>query len=55
MGYLEDLKNFGVSKLRSDNPEKERKSLIGKISFLKEVDIEKGVEAKNLLETIKWL
>ena len=52
--YLEDLKNFSITKLRSDDPEKERKSLAGKVSFLKGVNKENGAKAENLLKTIKW-
>jgi hypothetical protein len=52
--YLGDLNNSGLAKLQSGDPEKERRSLAGKVSFLKGVDREKGVEAENILKTIKW-
>lgn len=54
LAYLQDLKNFGLTKLRGNNPEKERRSLGGKVSFLKGVDKENGARAEILLKTIKW-
>lgn len=54
LSYINDLKNFGFNKLKSDNPTKEKMSLIGKVSFLKNVDVEKGKDAETLLNAIKW-
>ena len=52
--YANDLKEFGFSKLKSNNPEKERLSLLGKINFLKQVDLAKGKDLKVIFDSIKW-
>ncbi len=52
--YITELKEFGISRLRSDNPEKERSSIIGKITFLKKIDPIKGLAAENVFSSIEW-
>ncbi len=52
--YITELKQYGLSRSRSDNPEKERLSLLGKIMFLKKIDAEKADILKNEFDNIKW-
>lgn len=54
LDYVSDLRKNGLSKLKTDNPEKERQSLKGKISFLKQVDVNQGTEAENIFTSIVW-
>ena len=52
--YLNELKDFGLRKLRSDNPGKEYASLVGKVSFLKAIDSRNGELAEEILKSIHW-
>jgi len=52
--YVSDISKNGLSKLRSDNPEKERQSLKGKISFLKQIDQEQANKIEAIFASILW-
>ena len=52
--YLEELNYGGLTRLKSDNPEKERLSLKGKISFLNQVDKILGKKAEIAFNAIRW-
>lgn len=54
LDYVNDIKNQGLSKLRSDNPEKEKQSIKGKIAFLKQVDQEQANKIEAVFTSIKW-
>jgi RNA-directed DNA polymerase len=54
ISYLEDLTKFGLSSLKTDNYEKERSSLGGKVSFLLQVDRTLGPRAQQLYGSIRW-
>ena len=54
LDYISDISKNGLSKLKTDNPEKERQSLKGKISFLKQIDVKQALEAEKLFASIKW-
>ena len=52
--YVSDINKYGLSKLRNDNFEKEKQSLMGKIAFLKQVDHKKGNDVEKIFTCIKW-
>lgn len=52
--YLDELRYGGLTRLKSDNPEKEKLSLKGKISFLKQVDQKQGKKAELAFNNIRW-
>lgn len=52
--YVSEVKKYGLSKLQSDNPEKEKQSIKGKISFLKQVDQEQANKIEEIFLSIKW-
>ena len=52
--YVSDISKYGLSKLRSDNPEKEKQSLKGKIGFLRQVDQEQANKIEAVFASILW-
>lgn len=52
--YVSDIRKYGLSKLEGDNPEKEKQSIQGKISFLKLVDVALSTELEIVFNSIKW-
>lgn len=52
--YITDISKYGLSKLKTDNPEKERRSIRGKIAFLKQVDQEKSNKIEAVFASILW-
>ena len=54
LSYVEDISKYGLSRLKTDNPEKERQSIIGKIAFLKQINPGKSYKAESLFSSIKW-
>ena len=52
--YVNDISKYGLSKLRTDNPEKEKQSLKGKIAFLKQIDQEQSKRIEVIFASIKW-
>ena len=52
--YVSDIRKYGLSKLEGDNPEKEKQSIQGKISFLKLVDVALSKELEIVFNSIKW-
>lgn len=52
--YVSDISKYGLSKLRSDNPEKEKQSLKGKIAFLRQVEPEQANKIEAVFASIKW-
>jgi hypothetical protein len=52
--YVQELSKYGLSKLKSDNPEKERQSINGKIGFLKQIDQEQANEIESIFASILW-
>src|SRR3989344_4645685 len=53
--YVENINRHGLSRLITDNPEKERQSIAGKISFLRQIDPERSHKLKVLYDFIEWL
>lgn len=52
--YVSDISKYGLSKLRSDNPEKEKQSLKGKIAFLRQVEPEQANKIEAVFASILW-
>lgn len=52
--YLSALKNIGLTALQSENPEKEKESLRGKIAFISQVDSILGKRLMELFLTLTW-
>lgn len=52
--YVSDISKYGLSRLKSSNPEKERQSLIGKINFLKQIDSNKAKDLEIKFQSITW-
>lgn len=52
--YVNDISKYGLSKLRTDNPEKEKQSIKGKISFLKQIDQELAFKLERVFLSILW-
>lgn len=52
--YVSDISKYGLSKLGSDNPEKEKQSLKGKIAFLGQVDQEQANKIEAVFASILW-
>ena len=52
--YVSDINKYGLSKLQTDNLEKERQSLKGKIAFLKQVDQEQSDKIEAIFTSILW-
>ncbi len=54
LNYINDLSKNGLSKLKTDNPEKEKQSLKGKIAFLKQIDLGQANKVDKLFTSINW-
>jgi len=54
LSYVEDISKYGLGRLKTDNPEKERQSIVGKIAFLKQIDQEKSNKIEVVFTSIKW-
>ena len=52
--YIKDISEYGLCKLKTDNPEKERQSINGKISFLKQIDKEMSNKIELISNSIEW-
>ena len=52
--YVSDISKYGLSKLQTDNPEKEKQSIKGKIAFLKQVDQEQSNKIETVFASIVW-
>src|SRR3989338_2909720 len=52
--YLESISKYGLCKLRTDNLEKEKQSIKGKISFLKQIAQEQSDKIEAVFASIKW-
>lgn len=52
--YLFLLNKNGLHRLKNDNIEKEKQTLIGKINFIKSINLKTGNELKQEFQKIKW-
>jgi len=52
--YVDNISKYGLCKLRTDNLEKEKQSIKGKISFLKQIDQEQSDKIEAVFASIKW-
>jgi RNA-directed DNA polymerase len=52
--YITELRDHGLSKLKSDNPEKERKILRGKINFITSILPNYGLTLREVFDKIGW-
>lgn len=52
--YLSMIKKGGLAYLKSNNIEKEKQSLVGKINFIKSVNLEIGKKLKKEFQKINW-
>ena len=53
--YLSILSKKGLSYLKNDNIKKEKESLIGKINFIKSVNLEVGKKLEKEFQQIDWI
>lgn len=54
LDYVSDINKYGLCKLKTDNPEKEKESLRGKIAFLKQIDQEQANKIEIIFTSINW-
>lgn len=52
--YVSDINKYGLYKLKTDNPEKEKQSIRGKIAFLKQVDETVANSIETIFNKINW-
>ncbi len=54
LNYLKEINEYGFGKLQSDNPTKERLSIMGKIAYLKKVAPEQSLVMEEIFNSIDW-
>lgn len=52
--YISELAKEGLNHLKTDNIEKEKQVLYGKVAFIQQVDLELGIKLRTLLDSVKW-
>jgi RNA-directed DNA polymerase len=52
--YISILVKQGIKSLDTDNLEKEKQILYGKVAFIRQVDLERGTKLRSLLDSVKW-
>lgn len=54
LNYVSDINQYGISRLQTDNLEKEKQSIKGKIAFLKRIDPEQSSKIEDTFKMIPW-